>query len=102
MICAAATVNHKQFDEATAILAGDALLTDVCFMCSCASRRLALSAPYPLAHAAGGSGMVGGQALDMLYTGAGGTDCLSQGHARHEDGCAHQRGVSVRRHSCRC
>lgn len=65
--------NHKAFDEATAILAGDALLTDAfCFMAA-----LPLPAPRVLealatvAHAAGGSGMVGGQMLDMLYTGAG-------------------------------
>lgn len=64
--------NHKAFDEATAILAGDALLTDAfCFMSSVdvpASRVLAALAV--VAQAAGGSGMVGGQMLDMLYTGA--------------------------------
>lgn len=64
--------SHKQFDEATAILAGDALLTDAFY--------LALSSPVPyanlfaalreLAKAAGSQGMVGGQMLDMQYTGA--------------------------------
>lgn len=65
--------NHKAFDEATAILAGDALLTDAfCFMAALdlpAPRVLAALAS--VAQAAGGSGMVGGQMLDMLYTGAG-------------------------------
>lgn len=65
--------NHKAFDEATAILAGDALLTDA----FCCMAELDLPAPHVLAalasvaQAAGGSGMVGGQMLDMLYTGVG-------------------------------
>lgn len=65
--------NHKAFDEATAILAGDALLTDAfCFMAglSLPAQRV-LDALATVAHAAGGSGMVGGQMLDMQYTGAG-------------------------------
>lgn len=60
---------HKQFDEATAILAGDALLTR-------AFEVLAAEATHPdpavrcelvwqLAHASGGQGMVGGQMLDL-------------------------------------
>lgn len=62
---------HKAFDEALAILAGDGLLTD--------AFALAASSPFPpgdvlrailrLAEAAGSAGMVGGQALDMEYTG---------------------------------
>lgn len=62
---------HKAFDEALAILAGDGLLTD--------AFALAASSPLPpenvlrailrLAEAAGSAGMVGGQALDMEYTG---------------------------------
>jgi farnesyl diphosphate synthase len=60
---------HRQFDEATAILAGDALLT-LAFEILAApethpapSVRCALIAD--LARAAGGKGMVGGQTLDM-------------------------------------
>ena len=64
---------HKQFDEATAILAGDALLT-------IAFEILASSAVHPnpriraeliteLARAAGASGMVGGQMLDLEVEG---------------------------------
>ncbi len=64
--------NHKAFDEATAILAGDALLTDAfAFTASCAQRLPAaavLSALAELAAAAGSAGMVGGQMLDMEYT----------------------------------
>lgn len=70
--------NHKAFDEATAILAGDALLTDsFCFMASLGQEDMPVPAPRVLAalasvaQAAGASGMVGGQMLDMLYTGAG-------------------------------
>ncbi len=64
---------HKQFDEATAILAGDALLTDAFFlMSSCAESLPAervLQAINRMALAAGSAGMVGGQFLDMQYTG---------------------------------
>ncbi len=67
--------NHKQFDEATAILAGDALLTDAFyFMASVGSGADALppdrvlAAIAVMAGAAGGPGMVGGQFLDMAYT----------------------------------
>lgn len=62
---------HKAFDEATAILAGDALLTlafalasapethgDPFVRCELVSR---------LAHAAGHAGMVGGQMMDMVF-----------------------------------
>ncbi|MBQ9451919.1 MAG: polyprenyl synthetase family protein [Desulfovibrio sp.] len=63
--------NHKAFDEATAILAGDGLLTDA-FLMMCTtdlpSERV-LAAVSELALAAGSSGMVGGQEWDMLYTG---------------------------------
>jgi len=66
--------NHKQFDEATAILAGDGLLTEAfCLMFSCADEggvpapRL-VRAAQAVATAAGSGGMVGGQELDMEYT----------------------------------
>lgn len=63
--------NHKAFDEATAILAGDALLTDA-FVIMCRTPLASgavLKAVAELALAAGSSGMVGGQEWDMLYTG---------------------------------
>ncbi|WP_031423337.1 polyprenyl synthetase family protein [Exiguobacterium sp. NG55] len=60
--------NHRQFDEATAILAGDALLTDA----FCILTQMPLS-PLDIVEiirifglAAGSSGMVGGQLDDML------------------------------------
>ncbi|MBF0145528.1 MAG: polyprenyl synthetase family protein [Magnetococcales bacterium] len=61
---------HKQFDEATAILAGDALLT---YAFDLASRPIQgisadtlLMAVRQLAHDAGIFGMVGGQMMDLL------------------------------------
>ena len=65
---------HKQFDEATAILAGDALLTY-------AFEVLAHTETHPdphvrceliarLAHASGARGMVGGQMIDIAAQGA--------------------------------
>ena len=63
--------NHKAFDEATAILAGDGLLTDA-FMVMCRTPEApdrVLEAVSTLALAAGSSGMVGGQEWDMIFTG---------------------------------
>jgi geranylgeranyl diphosphate synthase type II len=60
--------NHKKFNEATAILAGDALLTEAFVMVSQAYRETpaqGLRAVAELATAAGLVGMVGGQAVDM-------------------------------------
>ena len=63
--------NHKAFDEATAILAGDGLLTDAFYVMSGldlpADRVLAALREFALA--AGSSGMVGGQEWDMIFTG---------------------------------
>ncbi len=70
--------NHKQFGEAMAILAGDALLTDAfvfmasVFSCNSTGTIAAentLRALAYLGRAAGSHGMVGGQVLDMNYTG---------------------------------
>ena len=64
--------NHKQFDEATAILAGDALVTDAFAFMASAGKLLpaerVLASIACMANAAGGPGMVGGQYLDMQYT----------------------------------
>lgn len=90
--------NHKQFDEATAILAGDALLTDAFAMMAAAAEPTLMESLMPwaenradagedspcaagsvpaervlqammlVARAAGSGGMVGGQFLDMQYT----------------------------------
>lgn len=81
--------NHKQFDEATAILAGDGLLTEAFGLMSAASivkglpADRVLRAICVLAKAAGASGMVGGQAVDMEFTGRNGVplDELREMHA---------------------
>ena len=65
---------HKAFDEATAILAGDALQT-LAFRVLCEDDQLCIPASdrlrmiAELAHASGSRGMAGGQALDMEATG---------------------------------
>ncbi len=60
--------NHRKFDEATAILAGDALLTDAFAILGEAYAEMpdiAIRAVVELSKAAGSQGMVGGQAIDM-------------------------------------
>lgn len=60
--------NHKQFDEATALLAGDALLTEAF---NVASKTLGIAPEFivkalnVLATNAGISGMIGGQVMDI-------------------------------------
>ncbi|MDL2285164.1 polyprenyl synthetase family protein [Desulfovibrio sp. OttesenSCG-928-F07] len=70
--------NHKQFGEATAILAGDALVTDAFVLMSSVALAPAgqavdagrtLKALHTVALGAGSHGMVGGQYLDMQFTG---------------------------------
>jgi geranylgeranyl diphosphate synthase type II len=57
--------NHKQFGEALAILAGDALLTDAFAILSRQYPEKGAVCVQILAEAAGSNGMVGGQVLDM-------------------------------------
>ena len=60
---------HKQFDEATALLAGDALLTHAFLVISiyyASDPRLATALVRELADAAGGARLVGGQMQDLL------------------------------------
>lgn len=62
--------SHKQFGEAVAILAGDALLTEafgLMALVAVPSERV-VRAMALAARAAGAAGMVGGQVLDMAYT----------------------------------
>jgi geranylgeranyl diphosphate synthase type II len=59
---------HKMFGEATAFLAGDGLLTDAFSMIAAndgVSESVRLEAVRTLAEAAGSTGMVGGQIMDM-------------------------------------
>lgn len=58
--------NHRKFDEATAILAGDALLTEAFeLIIDAYDPTQAVGAIRELAQASGLAGMVGGQAIDM-------------------------------------
>lgn len=64
--------NHKVYGEATAVLAGDGLLTaafEFMLEASGLPQDRVLAAAACLAQAAGGRGMVGGQALDMAGEG---------------------------------
>ncbi len=63
--------NHKAFDEATAILAGDALQADAFHAMTCCPlpAERVLAAVRCFAGAAGSAGMCGGQELDMQWTG---------------------------------
>ncbi len=65
---------HKVFDEATALLVGDALLTDAFFILADADFPAEAKAGMLriLARASGGRGMVQGQALDLKWTGRSG------------------------------
>ena len=73
-LCRGQPTVHKAFDEATAILAGDALLTLAFDIVAdeatqlAAERRAALV--LALARAAGAGGMAGGQMLDLQAAGA--------------------------------
>ncbi len=57
--------SHKVYGEATAILAGDALLTDAFAVAMTAPDTLVCRAIRVLSEAAGSCGMVGGQMMDL-------------------------------------
>lgn len=61
---------HRAYDEASAVLAGDALLT-IAFqwLADCLPAEEAVAAIQSLGSAAGPAGMVGGQALDLASEG---------------------------------
>lgn len=61
---------HKQFDEATALLAGDALLTKafgLAASCDIPDGKLVLRAVAALSELSGIDGMIGGQVVDLKY-----------------------------------
>ncbi|MDE1173331.1 MAG: polyprenyl synthetase family protein [Parvibaculaceae bacterium] len=64
---------HRQFDEATAVLAGDALLTFAFEIlvhdATHEDQRIRCELIRKLARASGGQGMVGGQMIDLLSEG---------------------------------
>ncbi|MEO0544891.1 MAG: polyprenyl synthetase family protein [Pseudomonadota bacterium] len=76
---------HIAFDEATAILAGDALLTlafDLLTRPKALGAEQKLKLVEKLARAAGRGGMVGGQMLDLAFEkSAGDADLITQIHA---------------------
>lgn len=78
--------NHKAYGEATAILAGDALLTEAFSLMlnvpEVPAERV-LQAAAVVAYGAGANGMVGGQQMDMDLTGKDGVELreLQQMHA---------------------
>lgn len=72
---------HVQFDEATALLAGDALQPlafELLILMPIEARRI-VEATQVLAHASGSLGMAGGQAIDLASTGL----TLSQESLQH-------------------
>ncbi|MBL8825142.1 MAG: polyprenyl synthetase family protein [Planctomycetia bacterium] len=87
---------HKQFDEATAILTGDALLT-LAFQVlaeEVASSELSRNCIKELSQAAGLTGMIGGQMDDILQEGKAGS--LQQLQSIHERKTGALLRVSVR------
>ncbi|PMB84656.1 hypothetical protein CJ205_00610 [Dolosicoccus paucivorans] len=75
--------NHKQFDEATAILAGDALLIDSFNLITNATGLTAeqrLACVQILSKAAGSQGMIEGQMIDMASSTTMSVDDLRQMH----------------------
>lgn len=81
--------SHKQFGEAEAILAGDGLLTEAFTLMSETSLLNGLPAQgviramNVLSRAAGSGGMVGGQSVDMAFTGRSGQIPLEELQAMH-------------------
>ncbi len=89
---------HKQFGEAQAILAGDGLHTEA-FHLMLATRVAPghlVAAMRVMAHAAGSRGMVGGQVLDMEYTGHKKTD------AKHLSTMQAMKTGALIQASCQC
>lgn len=79
---------HKQFDEATAILAGDGLLTFAFETCANANTpaEIRVRCIAMLASSAGADGMVHGQDLDMNESAQSDWDYLKQVHT-YKTGC---------------
>ena len=73
---------HKAYDEATAVLAGDALLTEAFAVLADleapTAARAAIEASGRLARAAGAYGLVGGQIDDLLFEASATTETASE------------------------
>ncbi len=87
---------HKQFDEATAVLAGDGLLTLAFSVAANAPLSPAqnLAAVQVLSETAGAYGMVQGQVLDMTLPRSAGTDAILEMY-RHKTGALIRAAVSL-------
>jgi geranylgeranyl diphosphate synthase, type II len=85
--------NHKVYGEATAILAGDALLTEAFILLSSESGDPAarLRVIHEIANASGSRGMVGGQVVDMESEGKGEIDLATLSYIH-----THKTGALIR------
>ena len=87
--------NHKVFGEATAILAGDALLTEAFILLARAEEgahpAARLRVIHEIAHASGSRGMVGGQVVDMESEGKGEIDLATLSYIH-----THKTGALIR------
>ena len=81
---------HRQFDESTAILAGDALQALAFELIAnhspASDRDMRADMVATLAHAAGAAGMAGGQSLDLLACGRQGSLAELERMHRHKTG----------------
>jgi geranylgeranyl diphosphate synthase type II len=87
--------NHKVYGEATAILAGDALLTEAFILLSRPEEGgdpvARLKVICEIAHASGSRGMVGGQVVDMESEGRGEIDLATLSYIH-----THKTGALIR------
>ena len=87
--------NHKVYGEATAILAGDALLTEAFILLARAEDgadpAARLRVIHEIAHASGSRGMVGGQVVDMESEGKGEVDLATLSYIH-----THKTGALIR------
>jgi geranylgeranyl diphosphate synthase, type II len=87
--------NHKVYGEATAILAGDALLTEAFILLSGMEQggdpAARLRVIHEIAHASGSRGMVGGQMVDMESEGKGEIDLATLSYIH-----THKTGALIR------
>lgn len=86
--------NHKVYGEATAILAGDALLTEAFILLSSESGgdpAAKLRVIHEIANASGSRGMVGGQVVDMESEGKGEIDLATLSYIH-----THKTGALIR------
>jgi geranylgeranyl diphosphate synthase, type II len=87
--------NHKVYGEATAILAGDALLTEAFILLSACAQggdpAARIRVIHEIANASGSHGMVGGQVVDMESEGKGEIDLATLSYIH-----THKTGALIR------